>query len=289
VSRRLRLLAFLGLVASGWVAVWPGTARAAIGGSGGQAHGGSDTGVITASVTTATAGVISSASGSSCTWRIENGTVGVPNLGTLTWPHEVDGVIHNLWARTCPDGVTYYSIAETRPEDLLPGLLSQLQQRTLPRPAPTFELLDPEFGWAYVQTPLDFRAGEAWRPVSVTASVGSVWATVTATPERLVFDPGDPAGPGPVACAGAAPLAPYVPEVPGACSYTYRNASSTSPADGYHFRTRLTIEWSISWTSSTGAGGPLEPYSTSAEALLAVAEVKGLVTCTGPRPEQGGC
>ena len=73
------------------------------------------------------------------------------------------------------------------------------------------------------------------------------------------------------------------------CSYTYLNASSTSPFDAYHFQSRLTIDWSIAWTSSTGEGGVLEPYSTSADALLAVAEVKALVTCTGPRPEQGGC
>ena len=108
-------------------------------------------------------------------------------------------------------------------------------------------------------------------------------------PESLTFDPGDPAGPGPVACGGDGPVAPYVAEVPGACSYTYVNASSTSPFDGYHFQTSMEIAWSISWTSSTGAGGALAPYTTSASALLAVAEVKGLVTCTGSRPEQGGC
>jgi hypothetical protein len=33
----------------------------------------------------------------------------------------------------------------------------------------------------------------------------------------------------------------------------------------------------------------LEPYTTSTPTPLAVAEVKGLIVCTGPRPEQGGC
>ena len=123
----------------------------------------------------------------------------------------------------------------------------------------------------------------------MTASVGPVWATVTAVPVAMRFDPGDPAGPGAVQCGGADPVAAYVAEVPGACSYTYLNASSTSPYDGYHFLTTTSIDWAISWTSSTGAGGALDPYSTSASAPLAVAEVKGLVTCTGSRGEQGGC
>ena len=77
-------------------------------------------------------------------------------------------------------------LAETTPQDLLPGILEQLRERTLPKPVPVFELLDPEFGWAYVRTPLDFRAGaDSWRPVSVTASIGPVWATVTAEPGHV--------------------------------------------------------------------------------------------------------
>jgi hypothetical protein len=227
---------------------------------------------------------------SECSWEMVDGSIGVPDLGVATWPHVQGGVTYHLWRRSCPTGVAFVQIAETTPQDLLPGLLEQLREQRLPKPAPVFELLDPEFGWAYVRTPLDFRAGaDSWRPVSATAAIGPVWATVTARPESLTFTPGDPAGPGPVSCAGDDPVAPYVAEAPGACSYTYLNASSTSPFDGYHFQTSMEIEWSISWTSSTGAGGALSPYSTSASALLAVAEVKGLVTCTGSRPEQGGC
>lgn len=272
------------------IAGTPIVAHAGVGGGGGQGGGGSsEDGVITATVVHETDGSSSGGNDSDCTWTMENTSIGIPNLGTATWPVEIDGVIHNLWRKACPNSVTWYSIPERQPEDLLPELLTQLRQQALPAPVPVFEKLDAQFGWAYVQTPVDFRAGDAWRTVSVTASLGPVWARVTATPRRLTFDPGDPAGPGPVTCEGDGPLAPYVPETPGACSYTYRNASSTSTLDGYHFSTQLTIEWSISWTSSTGAGGALEPYSTSSSALLAVAEVKGLVTCTGPRAEQGGC
>ncbi len=38
-----------------------------------------------------------------------------------------------------------------------------------------------------------------------------------------------------------------------------------------------------------GGAGSFDPYTTSTTAELAVAEVKGLVTCTGPRSSQGGC
>jgi hypothetical protein len=201
-----------------------------------------------------------------------------------------DGVTHHLWQRMCDGQITaYWDLPERQPADLLPQLLEQLRTRALPKPSPSFELLDPQFGWAYVKTPLDFRAGAgSWRPVSVTASLGPLWATVTASPSRLRFtwDP-DPLAPR-QSRAGTGPTR-VVPAVPGVCSYTYRNASSTSPFDGYHFVTTMSIDWQVAWTSSTGAGGALGGETTSATALLAVAEVKGLVTCTGPRPEQGGC
>ena len=68
-------------------------------------------------------------------------------------------------------------------------------RRALPSPTPTFEMLDPVNNWAYVTVPVDFRAGgNSWRTVSVTASIGPVWATVTAQPVLMTFDPGDPNG-----------------------------------------------------------------------------------------------
>lgn len=287
MSRVLRGLA-LGLAALSGGLVVAVPVSAFPGNGGGQGTGGASQGVITAEVTYSTEG--GAASGSKCSYERIDGTFDAGSIGQGSWPRTANGVTFHLWRRTCPDGVTYIEFAETTPEEILPRLLDRLKREALPKPTPVFEMLDPTHGWAYVRTPLDFRVGAgAWAPVSVTAAVGPIWATVTAQPSRLSFDPGDPAGPGAVSCAGDGPVAPYVPEVPGVCSYTFVNASSTSPVDGYHFMTRLTIDWSISWTSSTGTGGALAPYSTFTDAPLAVAEVKGLVTCTGPRPEQGGC
>ena len=248
----------------------------------------SDDGTITAGAGYSREGVRSGRS--ECTWTLANSGVTVDDIGSLTWPRVIGDTTYNLYLRRCPNGDSWVEVPERTSGDLLPGLLSDLRSRALPRPTAVFEMLDPEFGWAYVRTPLDFRAGgDSWRQVSVTASAGPVWATVTAVPAALTFDPGDPAGAGSVTCDGEAPTDPYVAEWPGECSYTFTNSSSTSPHDGYHFLTTLSIEWTITWVSSGGGSGSFEPYTTSTTTELAVAEVKGLVTCTGPRAAQGGC
>ena len=268
-------------------AAFPESASAAPGEGYGTGTGGRSGDVIVATVSYDVPGGSVS---SGCSWVLVDGEFGALTGATLvTYPFTRDGVVFHAWRRDCPDGSSVFEVPERTPEEILPELLNRFREDVLPKPTPVFEMLDRDFGWAYVRTPLDFRAGPAWRPVSVSASLGPVWATVTATPVRLTFDPGDPAGAGPVSCGGTDPVAGYVPARPGACSYTYVNASSTSPFDGYHFATRLTIDWSIAWTSSSGVGGALAPFATSTDVLLAVAEVKGLVTCTGPRPGQGGC
>lgn len=270
------------------VVLWPAAASAGPG-DGGEVGSSSDEGTITVSTTYSREGVRRGRS--ACSWQLASSGAIVDSIGSISWPRVVNGVTYNLWQRTCPDGTTFVEVADVDSVDLLPALLDDLQRRALPRPTPVFEALDPEFGWAYVRTPLDFRVAESvWRDVSVTASAGPVWATVTARPAQLVFESGDPAADVfDASCDGSAPLEAYVAEVPGECSYTYVNASSTSPHDGYHFLTTVSVEWEISWVGSGGATGVLEPFTTSGTAELAVAEVKGLVTCTGPRASQGGC
>lgn len=264
-------------------------ATAGPGDGSGQGGGGAGDGTITAQVNWWSNGS-STASSSGCRWLLVTGGLAVNGVGEVHWPREVDGVVLNLWRRTCPDGVSWFELPVIDPTtELLPLLLTRLSQEKLPKPTPTFSVLDPEFGWAYVRTPIDFRVGNgSWMPVSVAASIGPYWARVTASPGTLTFDPGDASGTGPVSCGGAAPVAVYIAEEPGACSYTYVNASSTSAYDGYHFLTTFTIDWQIAWLSSTG-GGQLDPLSTSATAELAVAEAKGIITCTGALPDQGGC
>jgi hypothetical protein len=284
-----RLIVTSGLLSISILLGVPAVVTAAPGGGG--STGDQTDGVISAGITYSSDGGGSSG-GDGCAWRIIDNEIGIPNEDDEPWPRTQGGVTYHIWERRCPGDryPSYFEVPEAQPADLLPALLERLKSRELPDPEPVFAQLDPTHGWAYVTVPVDFRAGgDSWRTVSVTANYGPVWATVTAQPSALRFDPGDPAGEPVAPCAGDGPIAGYDAATPGLCSYTYVNASSTSPFDGYHFMTSMTIDWVVSWTSSSGAGGPLDGYSTSGSAPLAVAEVQGVVTCTGSRSAEGGC
>ncbi len=208
-------------------------------------------------------------------------------MGSATFPFvDENGVTQILWRRTCLAVGRLVAIPQTTPADILPQLLEQLKERSLPRPSPAFQMLDPENNWAYVTVPVDFRAGgNSWRTISVTASIGPVWALwITVPAVEWCSTRAIRVQPRLLRRQRRSPDRRRHPGV----MYTYTSASSTSSYDGFLALT-TTIDWAISWTSSSGAGGALEPYSTSATAELAVAEVKGLVTCTGSRSEQGGC
>lgn len=271
MSGRLTLVA---LIVSALLLFPAQIAQAAPGGGGGQGSGGQSGGVLGAGITFANGGD-GGGGGDGCVWTLADGGLSDGSNGTATWPRVQDGVTIYLYERKCPgQPAVLVEVAETDPADLLPMLLERLRSQELPSPKPVFAQLDPTHGWAYVTVPVDFRAGgDSWRTVSVTASYGPVWATVTAVPSALQFDPGDPAGGG-ASCNSDGPTAGYVSATPGACSYTYTNASSTSPYDGYHFMTSMSIDWTVSWTSSTGAGGPLDGWTTAGSAPLAVARCR---------------
>jgi len=250
-----------------------------------------DAGTITAEVSVTT-GAGGGGGGPRCQWVVRH-DVGIPDVvsnAPATWPRTApNGDVFDLYEKRCPgEDSAWVEVLRQDPQaDLLPLALRDLKQKKLPTPEPQFLALDAEFGWAYVTVPVDFRVGNGLAPVSVTASIGPVWATVTAAPSKVTFDPGEPAG-HTVSCSAAGAAAGYDPAIPGECSYAYVDSSAIS-SNGRSFTTTMGVEWSISWTSSTGAGGALPAFTTSSSAPLAVAEIQALVTCTGPRPEQGGC
>jgi hypothetical protein len=99
-------------------------------------------------------------------------------------------------------------------------------------------------------------AGE-WHARSVTVTAGPVWATATAAPVGLSFDPG--AGLNAMVCKG--PGTTYNRHRPAAqqhtsCSYTYQRPSAGLPGNAY--QASVTVTWRISWTGSGGAGGLLD-------------------------------
>jgi hypothetical protein len=94
-----------------------------------------------------------------------------------------------------------------------------------------------------------------WHPVQTArVQAGPVWAIATATPETILFNPGD--GHKPVPCQG--PGTPYNPQLPPSaqhtdCSYTYQQPSAGQPGNVY--AAAVTVLWNVSWVGSGGTGG----------------------------------
>jgi hypothetical protein len=115
-----------------------------------------------------------------------------------------------------------------------------------------------------------------WGPRTASASAGGVTSTVTATPERVVWDMGQGET---VVCRGPGrPYAPGVPaDAPGACTFTYRFSSARSARPDRTFTVTATVHWHATWTA-TGApgGGDLGTVERSASVGVLVAELQSL-------------
>lgn len=117
-----------------------------------------------------------------------------------------------------------------------------------------------------------------YRQTSARADAGGVWAEVTVTPTALTFSPGD--GAAAVSCPG--PGTAWQPAVgvwspsPNGCDYRYPRSSLGEP-DG-KVTAVYGIQWSITWTSSTGATGTLPQITTTSITQFAVVEVQTVVT-----------
>lgn len=109
-----------------------------------------------------------------------------------------------------------------------------------------------------------------WRPMSATASIPGLSATVTAQPSTVTWEMGDGTT---VTCNG--PGTPYDPNTPDDaqstdCGHTYQH-------DGD--RTVLTtIEWTVSWTASNGEGGTLPAVQRSTQFPLTVEQRQAVIT-----------
>jgi hypothetical protein len=118
----------------------------------------------------------------------------------------------------------------------------------------------------------------SWRARSVTVSAGAVWATVTAAPVGLTFEPGG--GVSPISCVG--PGTAYSRREPAVaqhtdCAYTYLLPSTGQPGDAY--QASVTVSWRVSWMGSGGAGGILDrALPVPVDFTVPVAQGEALVT-----------
>lgn len=139
-----------------------------------------------------------------------------------------------------------------------------LAQLALPEPAIG---LAPPVGDHLVGLPSWFWTDTPWTPLEVAAQLGTVTSTVTATPAELTFDPGD-GGPA-VTCDG--PGAAWAPgrENPPPCGHTYRRSGA--------YTITATIAWQVTWTSTTGQGGPLPDQTTTAAVPITAEEAQAVL------------
>lgn len=187
----------------------------------------------------------------------------------------VDGVL--LVCPECADpanaGVCNASAAAPA---ISPAQLAQQKWNTLQLPLPDARTAPPRGTdgltglpeWVWVPS-------DEWRPLTQTASAGTVWARVTATPKQLRVKPG--ARMRAVSCAG--PGTAYDPGQPASdqrtdCSYTYRQPSKSQPQSVY--RMTVTVVWGGTWVGSDGSSGGLPDISRSTTFSLRVAEGQGL-------------
>lgn len=183
------------------------------------------------------------------------------------------------YALVCVDDAgtrTYESVITWDPADPFSGLAVEdrladqaLAALDLPLPAPrtspplTADQLVGLDTWLWLDT---------WAPVTATATLGGVAATVEATPTTVRWDLGD----GTVrTCAG--PGRPWQPDDTGdgACRHTWVQASAAAP--GGTFPVTATVAWHVTWRSTTGATGDLGTLTSVATAAARVVEAQAVI------------
>ena len=193
----------------------------------------------------------------------------------------VGSIQFRLYDRDCPnENTTYHWIAEVSSETIARNAASVAYDLI---PAPFGEFAPParqgliNIGtWFWVSPSI-------WQPKSVTAWVptpaGPITATTTATPYKLVFNPGDGIfGRGKKTCIGPGlRWSPIIGDyAPSPCMYTYKHSSAIDRSG--LFSATLSIVWKITWRSNTGAVGTLPDVTTSSSHQMRIREFQALVT-----------
>jgi hypothetical protein len=110
----------------------------------------------------------------------------------------------------------------------------------------------------------------SWDSVSASVTAGAVTVTATAVPSRVEWDLGDGTvviceGPGTIWRPGMDPEA----ESPD-CGHTYTRSASG-------VEVMATVYWTVTWTSTAGAGGSFADLATASQAVWEVAEARSVI------------
>lgn len=242
-------------------------------------------GAVDEHVTGGSAG--SGGSTSECTWTsvpteevdVLWGVIGSsPGADALADEDITDPSEYDWYWRTCPDGPGGVT------NDLIPvpaggppvdaTVLRDVAIDRLVLPEPTVAMNPPGEQVVHVDSWL-WIDDAVWTTHTASASAGGVTTTVTATPQRVIWDMGNDDL---VVCDG--PGTAYDPGRPSAdqttdCSYTYEHSSADQPGEAY--RVTATVEWEMSWSVMGAAGGGALPVMfTAAPTAVRVAEMQAL-------------
>jgi hypothetical protein len=171
-------------------------------------------------------------------WRLNPAT---GELWVQTWRHCRRG------DELVSSALEWRRVLDPDPEVIAEGLYDEVVRR-VPAPDPRFNPPGPgvvQLGmWLAIADP---------GPISVTARVGSVWATTTAVLVGTRFDMGDGTV---VTCDGVGDPIPASAldsiEPSPICGHVYRDVNGRRP-----FPVSVTATWQVSWTGSGGVGGDL--------------------------------
>jgi hypothetical protein len=214
-----------------------------------------------------------------------------PARSSAVWGGHTDGAIYECTfysnGRSFPgtNGFSFWSAtAPAGPPAVDPAVLAEQALETLTIPAPTTgrypagTLQDGQpytvvnaYTWFWTDP-------ESFQPLTARADAGGVWAEVTVEPTSLSFTPGD--GAATVSCPGPGVSWQRTDGVwaqsPAGCDYRYPHSSIHEP--DREVTAVYGIQWSVAWTSSTGASGTLPQLTTTSTATFAVAELQSVVT-----------
>jgi len=182
-----------------------------------------------------------------------------------------------LYTKECPIAGGTVSTLQLVPnrinvEDLIDSARSQVSAQL---PSPMLNMNpDPSVGgivniglWLAVEDP-----GQ----VSITASVGPVWATVTARYVRTVWAMGNGDF---VECEGlGTPIVDWDTAEQGPCGYTYGwpSAPKFTGTDDLAYHASVAGHWAVGYATSTGSSGTLSPIARTTDFAYQVREIQTL-------------
>lgn len=206
-----------------------------------------------------------------CVWETVNG------IDPLTVRHgDATTSQETLFFKACGNKIVGYqwirTDAPTRVAQTAASKVSKLVPSLLMRTSPPAHRMVVGVGtWFWVPKVV-------WKPISVTAWIqtpgGPVSVTTTATPDSLVYAPGDGSASTTCSGPGRAWTSSIGDRASTPCMYTYKSASHTQSVRLYN--TKMSIKWKVTWRSSLGLRGSLPSITTGLPMKVRVLELQAL-------------